>query len=275
MFVWFGKHGVLSPETLTNWDPIVKLNLFNMFDNADCWVASLMGIFILSSLCLLFGLATRVACLSVFVMLASLYHRNPYLFNSGDTYMRAIAFWLTFSACGSWLSIDSVLAKRSARLPGIAGVPIWPLRLLQIQMCLVYAQAFVSKIGSPNWLNGTAVYYSLHLTDLKRFGYPSAFDQLPFYQLASWSTLAIEFSLFTLIWWKKARYVVLLLGIVQHILIEVYMNIPVFQWLMISSYVLFIDSKDLAKWWHFLKLIAERKRRSQVNMPIPSENAGV
>jgi hypothetical protein len=250
MFVWFGKHGIVLPESMTLRDPTVKLNIFHMFGNDDGWVATVLIGLCLSSCCLTIGCLTRIATITVFVILASLYHRNPYLLNSGDTYMRMLAFWLIFSPSGKMLSFDHWLAcRRFAGPPKKASAsPIWSLRLLQIQMCLVYAQSFFAKLSGSTWLDGTAVYYSSRLVDLHRLAIPYVFDHLWTCKLLTWGTLAIELALFTLIWWRQARYFVLAAGVIQHLVIEWHMNIPVFQWLMIVSYVLFIDGKDLTRW---------------------------
>ncbi len=58
-------------------------------------------------------------------------------------------------------------------------------------------------------------------------------------------TLAIELSLFTLIWWKKTRYPVLLVGTIFHLCIDATMNIPVFEYIMIASYINFLKPVDV------------------------------
>jgi hypothetical protein len=66
-------------------------------------------------------------------------------------------------------------------------------------------------------------------------------------KLGSWSALALEFSLGVLIWVKEFRYVLLALGVLFHLWLEYSLNIPLFQWDILSAYILFVDPKDLTR----------------------------
>jgi Vitamin K-dependent gamma-carboxylase len=246
LFVWFGKFGILGANTIPSEDIVVRPSLFNFWTNDDRWTAFVFAILIVAAIFLIIGFCTRIASILIFLCLVSIYDRNPLILNSGDCYMRQIALWLSFSQCGKALSLDNYLAKK--RMDGEDQlVWMWPQRLLQIQMCLVYCQSFFSKFWGDMWINGTAVYYSSRIEDTQRLHIPYVFDQLWTCQLLTWGTLAVEFSLFTLIWVKELRYFVLAAGLIEHLVIEWHMNIPQFEWLMISSYILFVDEKDL-KW---------------------------
>lgn len=51
-----------------------------------------------------------------------------------------------------------------------------------------------------------------------------------------------------LIWWKPARYYwVLLAGLALHLGIEYFMNLPMFEWNFMFTYLLFIDPQDMVK----------------------------
>lgn len=247
LFVWFGKNGILSANTLPSEDVVVRPSLFNFFTNDDRWTAFIFVILITAAVCLTVGFYTRSASIFVFMCLVSIYHRNPLILNSGDCYMRQIAFWLSFSQCGKILSLDHYLAKKGKNEKATENqvVLVWPQRLLQIQMCLVYCQSFFAKFWGQMWLSGTAVYYSSRIEDTMRFPIPYIFNHSWTCHLLTWGTLGIEFCLFTLIWVKELRYFVLAVGLVMHLVIDWHMNIPQFEWLMISSYVLFVDDKDL------------------------------
>ncbi len=72
-------------------------------------------------------------------------------------------------------------------------------------------------------------------------------------------TLAIELALFTLIWWKKTRYPVLLLGTIFHMCIDITMNIPVFEYIMIASYINFLKPVDVFTCVSKLKFVRKSK----------------
>ncbi len=73
------------------------------------------------------------------------------------------------------------------------------------------------------------------------------FDHLWTVKLLTWTTLVVEFSLCFLIWFKPIRYYVIALGIIMHLVIDWSMLIPQFEWIMIASYILFIEPDDLQK----------------------------
>ena len=58
-----------------------------------------------------------------------------------------------------------------------------------------------------------------------------------------------------LIWIRELRYYLLAMGLFFHLSLEYLMNIPMFQWDVLSAYVLFIDAADLERVW---KRVRER-----------------
>jgi len=76
---------------------------------------------------------------------------------------------------------------------------------------------------------------------------PVLFDHLWILNLLTWGTLAIEFSLWTLIWIKELRYYVLICGVALHLGIEWAMNVPLFGLLMIACYTNFVEAADLKR----------------------------
>jgi hypothetical protein len=171
-----------------------------------------------------------------------------YVLNAGDGFLRVAGFFLIFAPAGAALSLDRWLRMRR----GVEGteVPLkapWAQRLIQFQMALLYLTASWWKSLGPAWVDGTAVYYVFHLDQLRRFPVPALFQSPAFVKIESWFTLAIEFSLGTLVWFKELRYPVLVTGAVFHLLIDYALNIPLFEWTMISAYVLFIEPSDLKR----------------------------
>jgi hypothetical protein len=71
--------------------------------------------------------------------------------------------------------------------------------------------------------------------------------------LGTWSALALEFSLGVLVWIKKLRYFILALGLIFHLYLEYSLNVPMFQWVVLSAYVLFIDPADLERVWNWIR----------------------
>jgi predicted DCC family thiol-disulfide oxidoreductase YuxK len=119
--------------------------------------------------------------------------------------------------------------------------------LMQVQLTIAYFHAFITKMEGDRWQNGTAVYFASRYDDIMRFPLPILLDNLFIINALTFGTLVVEFALATFIWWRPARYWVMLFGLGLHAGIEYTMNLPMFQWLFMTSYFLFIYPEDLTK----------------------------
>lgn len=246
LFVWFGAQGIIPAPTTQQWNGTIALNLLNVFPNNDQWLLVFFWVFVAAAFCLTIGFSTRVSATIVFLALASFHHRNVLILNSGDSFMRLSCLWLIFSDAGKALSVDRFMASKRSDWIGVDVLSsAWAERMIQFQVCCVYAHAFYTKIFGELWQQGLAVYYSSRLEEFARFPLPYVFDNLVLIKLLTWGTLALEFSMFTLIWVKPLRYPIILMIICMHIVIDWTMNIPQFEWLMISSLILFAYPEDV------------------------------
>jgi hypothetical protein len=68
-------------------------------------------------------------------------------------------------------------------------------------------------------------------------------------KLGTWFAMVLEFSLGALIWIKRIRYKVLFAGLIFHLWLEYSLNIPMFQWDILTGYLLFVDAEDYRRAW--------------------------
>jgi hypothetical protein len=266
LFQWFGHDAMLSQQTVHAYQKFEpRFSLFFMFPETHALIMTLYALLMLSSLSLTLGLFTRFSALLVFVCLLSFHNRGACMFNAGDTILQEQAFLLIFSHAGALYSIDNLL-KNKFWNKGHAGPSTdldrtqnispqlnpWAQRLLQVQLSAVYVHVFLVKIVCSQWIDGSAVYYCGRLEDMARLPTP-LFENFWACQLASWSTLVIEFALFALIWFKRFRYPVIILGALLHLGIDWSMQIPTFEFVMIFGMILFIPPEDIDKFVGYLK----------------------
>lgn len=245
-FNWYGPHAWLSLPTALKLEPGRRLNLFSIIPHTDAWIDAVFWIALGSAVSLTIGLFTRASTILVFVCLNSIQQRNLYITHGGDTFLRLSGFFLIFAPAGAALSLDRLLRVRRGKEPAhIQRQSPWAQRLIQIQLSLMYLTAFLVKIKGATWLQGTALFYVYHLDELRHFPLPAWFFHPTVLKLGDWSALALEFSLGTLIWVKELRYTLLTLGLALHLWLEYSLNIPLFQWDILSAYILFIDPADL------------------------------
>jgi hypothetical protein len=264
---FFGEHGVLPMADALRYTGTRRINVLAWLPNEPAWLYAFFAIYLIACATLTIGFFTRTSAAIVLVSLATLAHRNMVVLNSADTFLRVASFCLVFSAAGRALSVDRWLrVRRAFEPPGDppAAAP-WAQRLIQIQLAIAYLATVRWKLAGFTWRDGTAVYYATRLHEFDRFPVPYLFDHLLTIKLMTWGTLAVELALGTLIWVRPLRYPVLLAGLLLHLGLEYSMNIQLFQWVMISAFVLFTDPRDwrAAREWT-ARLRSRRPRRPRI-----------
>jgi len=247
---WFGVHSWISLSTMTAVEPGIRLNLFTLMPQDDRWIAAFFWIFLGFAVLLTIGLWTRVSSVAVFLCLASIQQRNLFMAHGGDTFLRVVGFFLIFAPAGAAFSLDRLIrVRRGLEGPEIAPRAPWAQRMIQFELALLYFISFWWKMKGDTWLHGTALYYVIHLHSIARFPLPGWVQHPVILKAGSWFTLAFEFSMGVLIWFRRLRYPLLLLGLLFHLSLEYAFNIPMFQWDVLAAYVLFIDPNDLDRLW--------------------------
>jgi hypothetical protein len=253
---WYGVHGWVSLETMKTIEPGIRLDLFALLPQDDRRIGPFFFLFLGFSVLLTIGLWTRISSVVVFLGLASVQQRNPFIMHGGDTFLRVAGFFLMFAPAGAALSLDRLIRahKEGERLDVVRIAP-WAQRMIQLELALVYLMSFCWKMKGHAWLNGSALYYATHLSEIQRFPLPMWTQNPVVLKLGSWFTLILEFSLGVLIWFRRVRYPLLLVGLLFHLSLEYAFNLPMFQWDVLTAYVLFIDPGDLARTWQYVRCL--------------------
>lgn len=261
---WYGTHAWISLPTMQTIEPGRRLDLFTIIPQSDGWINAFFWVFLTSAILLTVGLFTRINGLIVFLCLVSIQQRNLFITNSGDTFLRVTGFFLMFAPAGAALSVDRLMRIwRGKEAAVIQPLSPWAQRMIQIELSLLYFAAFCWKMKGPLWLHGAALYYVYHLAALKRFPIPAWLLQPTILKVGSWLALALEFSLGVLIWIKELRYILLGFGLLFHLSLEYSLNVPLFQWDVLSAYILFVDPADITRAWNWISggVFAQRDHR--------------
>lgn len=194
------------------------------------------------------GYRTRSASVLSFLLLLSVGRRDPYVMNSGDALLRHATLFLAMTPAGAALSVDRWLADRE-RFWEVPRAAPWGLRLLQIQLTFVYLFSSFEKLRGEPWLQGTALADAWRITDLARFGVPlPVYDSMVLTNVLTYSTLVIEVALAVLLWNRRARPYVALVGVALHVGIEVTMAVGFFSATAVSLYLTFMSSGTAERW---------------------------
>jgi len=246
--LFYGEMGLVRYETMTQYFPFNPILFFRWVPSGDPALKYYFLGILVSVIALIFGFCTRISSILVFLGLMSLSNRNFFVDNSGDDLMRINSLILMFSEAGAafsidrWLKIKRGLGKRELPLRSP-----WAQRLLQLQLAFLYIDTFYLKLPGEGWRDGTALYYAINCMELRRFTFKYLFYYLWQIKVATYSALLIEFSLATLVWFRKFRYWVLAIGALFHFGINLVMQFPVFQYVMIASLINFIYPEDIER----------------------------
>lgn len=256
LMTWYLPNGMLSMQPYREWLGSERFSLLFWLPQTESSVYAVFALLAIAAITLTIGFCSRTSAVVLCVMLVSLHNRNLIILNSGDGLMRMMGIYLMFSHCGSSLSVDAWLKKRAGVAATQTEFAIWAQRLMQLQICAVYLHSVLAKSFGTPWLDGTTVYYVLQLREFYRVQLPFLLTSIWFSKVLTWGTLFAETAMFTLVWVKELRYYVLALGLLLHAGIELTMNIPQFETLMMSSYILFVDPQHLQ--WLLDRLIGKR-----------------
>ena len=251
---WYGPHAWVSMTAVHQLETGARLNLFTLIPQTDAWIDAFFWVFLASAILLAAGFLTRLSSVAVFLCLTSMDQRNLYINHGGDTFLRVAGFFLMFAPAGAALSVDRLIRiRRGKEGAGIQPCRPWAQRMIQIELALMYFATFCWKVQGPPWIQGTALYYVYHLDELQRFAVPPWFLRPAMLKLATWAGLTLEFCLGVLIWIKSLRYIILALGVLFHLFLEYSLSVPMFQWDILTAYVLFVEPADMERAWSWVR----------------------
>jgi hypothetical protein len=269
---FFSPHGVLPdhPAAGTRWGLLA-------LSDSDAAAIGVLLLLLVSAACLAIGSKTRLAAVCVWIGLISLTRRNPFVFNSGDALLRNIALFLALAPSGEALSLDRLRSDRSRFWTFPERAP-WAVRLIQVQVSMVYLFTVWAKARGERWFGGTAVSESLRVGDLLRLRLPDALtDSVLLANVLTFGTLVVELGLALLIWNRRWRPYVIAAGIALHLFIEATFALGFFSTVMIASYISFVPEDTMVSFTARVRKRLERsrwKRLRELAKLGPSTSAG-
>jgi hypothetical protein len=271
---WFSEKGFVPAELGARWlqsdvylrsdggMKFIRLNPLYGVTN-DTVVMIVYAVTLVAALTTCLGLWSRVSSILLAIGVVTLHHRNSIILHGGDTAMRVMVMYLALAPSGAAFSLDRWLARQNGRATAeLAPVSLWPQRLMQFNVALIYFTTCWAKWGGDLWRNGVATWYPSRLHEFDKFPVPAFINDFPMVYVSTWGTLAVEFAMGSLVFFKPLRKWVLLAGIMMHGYIEWSMNIPLFAFVMVSTYVTFYEGEEVAGWWDRLKARFNRGRES-------------
>ncbi len=198
------------------------------------------------------GWRTRVMSVLLYLGMLTLYHRNVSSIGGPDAVPLIFSFYAMLCPCGKAFSLD---AHREARKLGVAAEPLiipWAMRLLQMQLCLIYFQSSVIKVQGPLWLNGQTVHHILFLHEFREFNM-EWMAQYPFLiNVMTHGAILGQFALAFWLWFRPTRRWAIVIGLIFHAGLAMILNIAAFGETMMSVYLTFLAPDEIDSLIHAL-----------------------
>jgi hypothetical protein len=148
---------------------------------------------VLSAALLAAGVGPRWCAAICFIIAVSVQRWNFLVYYADDMVIQLILFWLMFLPTGTTLH----LGRWRRRLPDAwreTHVPALQLKLFLANVLLVYLVAGITKLTSPMWLSGTALYAILKLPFARAPDFWGS-EMLPLLRVLNYAALATEITI--------------------------------------------------------------------------------
>jgi hypothetical protein len=200
------------------------------------------GLWVLATMALTLGYRTRVAAFLAWLLTMAFFSRNTNVKNGGDDIVQIGLFWLMFAPCSGVWALD---ARRGRAREFVAP---WAVRLLQIQVCVMYTVTGLAKCRGGlhgTWLQGTSLHYVLNDLALVRWSYASF--PVPFWLSAPLNYLALcwEVCFVPLVLHPFTRRYALYYGVLFHVLIYLTLEVGWFSFYSLALYPIWVSDM----WW--------------------------
>jgi len=191
------------------------------------------------------SLATSVVLFSYFGLMDSMS-----TFTKFSVISIHLLFLLSLSHCGSLWSVDAWLAgRRGWGIGDATRFPVWPQRLIQLLVAIVYFGAAITKMHTPSFFSGDQLMYWMmtHVTGASLLGdYLSQYPVL--LVVFGYVTLVWEVVFLFCVWNTRWRVPLLVTGILFHAMTTLTLGLVIFPLVMFSAYLSFLQERDLPFW---------------------------
>lgn len=174
---------------------------------------------------------------------AALVVGNAQLHWNGLPLSAAFELWLNAVFCialtnsGAVWSLD---AWRARHRPGVRPlIASWPLRLLQIEVALIYGIAGAWKLLDPRWRNGSALHYILSSASYTRFPLAPGPGLDGLLTASTYATILWELAMPILLAWRRTRRIAMLSGVASHIAMGAVLEVGLFTPSILAAYLAF------------------------------------
>jgi predicted DCC family thiol-disulfide oxidoreductase YuxK len=262
LYDFWGDTGWMPRKVLAaEYDNSVLVQSVLFYFTSSWQLVAFYAVFLASCLALMLGWRTRYVKWIVLIGQISLDHRNPIFFYGVDKILAGLLLILCVAPIGMALSLDRVRAVRAAKRADLtATVPLFAsawtgacIRLMQIQMVMLFFHSAISKTGGDDWRSGEAV-WTVFTTDEHYHPFILSLfaSQYWLVNVATYGTVFIEMAYCFLIWQRVTRPWLLAGALFLHAQFAALMGLFYFSFVMMMGHMAFVRAEwlhRLGAWW--------------------------
>jgi len=256
----YGPTGLLGPDLATQLD---TEDLYGRAPGFAAWTDllrtlpgpslpvlwTMVGALLASSLAFALGLFTRVSgCVALFLHHFFVTMLDPYSYWGWSMHIQPLMAYVICSNAGSYGSLDALRgARRSGgTAPSVSEWtgPAWPLRLVQIHTCTMYAVAAWARIDDTGWLRGEAVFEAVTVALHAKFAVDWG-PLKPLLAVGTYAAFALEGLAPILLWVPRIGPWWAYGLIAMHSVLELTTNLGWWSHVMIASLLSFLPASQL------------------------------
>ncbi len=243
--LFFGLDGYLGAAARAFREPVWWYQSVFFYFPADFALHAFYALFMLSAAMLALGVLTPVAKITAYVLHLSFLHINAAPFYGADNIMSSLLFFLMFAPVGRCWSVDGWLRKRRDWHPvspySVRATMV--MRLVQVQLAVMYFFAGFEKLRGDLWWSGDAVWVALNNAEFMNTSEALRNWLAGDYwmiNLFTYGTLLVECGYPFLVWRRAWRYWLLIGIVLMHGLVALMMGLYYFSLVMILGNIVFL-----------------------------------
>jgi len=245
---FFGLDSLGSPEVFAPSATSLRWSVLRGVESPTA-VAGVFMIWAVSATFLLVGVLPRLSALVAWTLSISVIGINGYLHNSGDNVRTIELFYLMLCPCAAVWSFGGRRSGGAAKDSSPTYVHAWPLRLLFVQLMIIYFFNGVYKSLGSHWREGDMLHYVVCNLAWTRFSYAQLPLPFPVIQLLTWSTLVWELGFPLLVMIPLTRRPALWMGIGFHLGTAFSLQLCAFPMYMICMYLPLVPWEKYVDSW--------------------------
>jgi hypothetical protein len=246
--VFFGRNSLGSPEVFVPSATSLRWSVLRGLESPGM-VTAVLVTWALSAVFLLLGVLPRLSAFVAWMLSVSIIGINGYLHNSGDNVRSIELFFLMLSPCAAVWSLGKRQASSTEGQKSPVYIHPWPLRLLFVQLAIIYFFNGVYKFLGSHWREGDVMHYVMANIAWTRISYAQIPLSDTVIHILSWTTLIWELGFPLLVMMPPTRKLTLWMGIGFHVGTAIFLVLCAFPFYMICMYLPLVPWERYVDWW--------------------------